>query len=71
MVNIWGLDQNIHESDGFTNYTVFSLWDTYRALHPLFNITQPKRNNDMIKSMLAHHDQSCAQNVACLESLCQ
>ncbi|MGB0948492.1 MAG: GH92 family glycosyl hydrolase [Marinirhabdus sp.] len=53
-----GLDQNTHPSKGFTNYTVFSLWDTYRALHPLFNITQPERNNDMIKSMLAHHDQS-------------
>ena len=53
-----GLDQNIHDSKGFTNYTVFSLWDTYRALHPLFNITQPQRNNDMIKSMLAHHDES-------------
>ena len=53
-----GLDQNIHHSEGFTNYTIFSLWDTYRALHPLFNITQPDRNNDMIKSMLAHHDES-------------
>jgi len=53
-----GLDQNIHQSEGFTNYTVFSLWDTYRALHPLFNIIQPSRNNDMIKSMLAHHNQS-------------
>ncbi len=53
-----GLDQNIHTSEGFTNYTVFSLWDTYRALHPLFNIIQPSRNNDMIKSMLAHHEQS-------------
>ncbi len=53
-----GLDQNIHQSDGFTNYTIFSLWDTYRALHPLFNITQPERNNDMIKSMLTHHDES-------------
>jgi len=53
-----GLDQNIHTSEGFTNYTIFSLWDTYRALHPLFNITQPKRNNDMIKSMIAHHDES-------------
>jgi len=53
-----GLDQNVHQSEGFTNYTVFSLWDTYRALHPLFNIIQPKRNNDMIKSMLAHHDES-------------
>ncbi len=53
-----GLDQNIHQSEGFTNYTIFSLWDTYRALHPLFNIIQPERNNDMIKSMIAHHDQS-------------
>lgn len=53
-----GLDQNVHTSNGFTNYTIFSLWDTYRALHPLFNITQPQRNNDMIKSMLAHQEQS-------------
>lgn len=53
-----GLDQNIHQADGFTNYTSFSLWDTYRALHPLFNILQPARNQDMIKSMLAHYDQS-------------
>jgi predicted alpha-1,2-mannosidase len=53
-----GLDQNIHKAEGFTNYTTFSLWDTYRALHPLFNIVQPKRNADMIQSMLAHYDQS-------------
>ncbi|MGN6193799.1 MAG: GH92 family glycosyl hydrolase [Ginsengibacter sp.] len=53
-----GLDQNVHKAKGFTNYTTFSLWDTYRALHPLFNIIQPKRNSDMIKSMLAHYDQS-------------
>ncbi|GGH06260.1 sugar hydrolase [Pedobacter zeae] len=53
-----GLDQGIHKADGFTNYTTFSLWDTYRALHPFFNITQPSRSNDMVKSMLAHYDQS-------------
>ena len=53
-----GLDQNIHQSDGFTNYSIFSLWDTYRALHPLFNLIQPERNNDMVQSMLAHFDQS-------------
>jgi putative alpha-1,2-mannosidase len=53
-----GLDQNIHKADGFTNYTTFSLWDTYRALHPLFNIIQPQRNADMVKSMLVHFDQS-------------
>lgn len=53
-----GLDHNIHQADGFTNYTVFSLWDTYRALHPLFNILTPERNTDMVKSMLAHYRQS-------------
>ncbi len=53
-----GLDQNIHTSDGFTNYTIFSLWDTYRALHPLFNLIQQHKNNDMIHSMMAHYDQS-------------
>jgi predicted alpha-1,2-mannosidase len=53
-----GLDQNVHTVKDFTNYTTFSLWDTYRALHPLFNIIQPKRNTDMINSMLAHFDQS-------------
>ncbi|OON68943.1 GH92 family glycosyl hydrolase [Hymenobacter sp. CRA2] len=53
-----GLDQNNHRADGFTNYTTFSLWDTYRALHPLFNVLQPRRNADMVQSMLAHFDQS-------------
>lgn len=53
-----GLDQQIHTAVDFTNYTIFSLWDTYRALHPLFNIIQPSRNADMVKSMLAHYDQS-------------
>ena len=53
-----GLDQNIHQSESFTNYTIFSLWDTYRALHPLFNLIQVERNNNMLKSMLAHYDQS-------------
>lgn len=48
------IDQNIHNAKDFTNYTIFSLWDTYRALHPLYNIIQPKRNNDFIKSMLSH-----------------
>ncbi len=53
-----GLDQNIHQSEGFEHYTIFSLWDTYRALHPFLNLVQPARNNDMIKSMLAHQEQS-------------
>ena len=53
-----GLDQNVHNAKGYTNYTTFSLWDTYRALHPFFNIMQPKRNREMIRSMTAHYDQS-------------
>jgi predicted alpha-1,2-mannosidase len=53
-----GLDQNNHHANGFTNYTTFSLWDTYRALHPFFTIVQPERNRQMIESMLAHYQQS-------------
>ena len=53
-----GFDQNIHRATGFTNYTVFSLWDTYRATHPLFALIQAPRDADMINSMLAHFDQS-------------
>ncbi|UCE03759.1 MAG: GH92 family glycosyl hydrolase, partial [Candidatus Latescibacterota bacterium] len=53
-----GLDGNIHTADGFTNYTIFSLWDTYRAQHPLLTILQPERTNHMIRSLLAHQQQS-------------
>ena len=53
-----GLDQDIHTARGFTNHTIFSLWDTYRALHPLLTILQPDRAADMVSSMLAHFDQS-------------
>lgn len=53
-----GLDQNIYKAAGFRNYTIFSLWDTYRALHPLFTIIQQERTSDIINSMLAHRRQS-------------
>ncbi len=53
-----GLDQNVYQAQGFTNYTSFSLWDTFRAFHPYMNLISPRRNSDMIKSMLAHYDQS-------------
>ncbi len=53
-----GLDQNVHQAGGYTNYTTFSLWDTYRALHPFLNLVQTSRNRDMVRSMLAHYDQS-------------
>lgn len=53
-----GIDGNIHVAEGFENYTIFSLWDTYRALHPLLSFLKPDRNTDMAKSMLAHWQQS-------------
>ncbi|MEO4714868.1 glycoside hydrolase domain-containing protein, partial [Bacteroides uniformis] len=49
-----GLDHNIHQAKGFTNYTIFSLWDTYRAEHPFLNLVKPERNADMVESMIKH-----------------
>lgn len=53
-----GIDHQIHTSDDFTNYTVFSVWDTYRALHPLYNLLYPSLSKDLISSFLAHQSQS-------------
>ena len=53
-----GLDRELHQSSGFTNYTVFSLWDTYRAEHPLLTLLKPFRARDMACSMMAHYSQS-------------
>ena len=53
-----GLDHNIHQAKGFTNYTIFSLWDTYRAEHPFLNLVKPERNADMVESMIKHEQQS-------------
>lgn len=53
-----GFDSNIHRARGFQNYAVFSLWDTFRATHPLFALIQSRRDSDMINSLLAHYDQS-------------
>lgn len=52
-----GMDNKIHKADGFTYYTVFSLWDTFRATHPLYTIIDRKRTLDFIKTFLAHYDQ--------------
>ena len=53
-----GLDQNIHQADGFKNYTVFSLWDTYRAEHPFLMLMKPTQARDMAMSMIRHQQQS-------------
>jgi predicted alpha-1,2-mannosidase len=52
-----GMDQKIHTAKNFTNYTVFSLWDTYRAFHPLLTIWDPERNNDFIQALLSKYDE--------------
>lgn len=54
----YGPDKKIHKADGWVNYGTFSLWDTYRAAHPLLTYTEPVRTNDMIKSFLAFYDQN-------------
>ena len=53
-----GPDKNTHKTDGWVNYSTFSLWDTFRASHPLFTITQQERTNDMVKSFLAFYRQN-------------
>ncbi len=52
-----GTDKKIYSNATFTNLTTFSLWDTYRAAHPLFTLYQTERVNDMISSMLAIYQQ--------------
>ncbi len=52
-----GTDSEIHPAGGFTNYTVFSLWDTYRAAHPLFTVTVPEMVPDFVNTMLAIREQ--------------
>lgn len=50
-----GTDGQVHKTNGFSNYTVFSLWDTYRALHPLMSIINKKRTGDWINTFLAQY----------------
>ncbi|MCK4922280.1 MAG: GH92 family glycosyl hydrolase, partial [Bacteroidales bacterium] len=52
-----GFDGEIHVAKDFTYYGEFSLWDTYRTVHPLYAILQPQRQNDMVKSLLTIAEQ--------------
>ena len=52
-----GIDLEIHKKTDFEYYTVFSLWDTYRAAHPLYTIIEQKRTNDFINTFLAKYDE--------------
>lgn len=52
-----GMDQQIHRAEGRRHYTVFSLWDTYRATHPLFTILERERTREFVQTMLAQYEQ--------------
>ncbi|MBN2071307.1 MAG: GH92 family glycosyl hydrolase [Candidatus Krumholzibacteriota bacterium] len=55
-----GRDLKIHSTDDFEYYTVFSLWDTYRAAHPLFTIIEPERTVDFMKTFLRQYKEGGA-----------
>ena len=52
-----GMDMKIHQTNEFDYYTVFSLWDTYRAAHPLYTIIEQDRTNDFINTFLAKYEE--------------
>jgi predicted alpha-1,2-mannosidase len=52
-----GWDQKLHKSETGEMYTNFSLWDTYRALHPFLALIYPEINSKLVKSMLERHRQ--------------
>ena len=52
-----GRDLKIHKTDNFDMYTVFSLWDTYRAAHPLYTLVQQKRTTDFIKTFIKQYEE--------------
>src|SRR5688572_4576503 len=52
-----GRDFKTHRAKDFDNYTVFSLWDTFRAAHPLYTIIDQRRTRDFINTFLAQYEQ--------------
>ncbi|WP_372800636.1 GH92 family glycosyl hydrolase [Lutibacter sp.] len=56
--NYKGANDNIVKANGFNRYDTFSLWDTYRAAHPLYTILHLERTSDMINSLLAHYKET-------------
>ncbi|PCH75760.1 MAG: alpha-mannosidase [Flavobacteriaceae bacterium] len=56
--NYKGANHQTENAHGFERYDTFSLWDTYRAAHPLYTILHPERTSDMINSLLAHYKET-------------
>ncbi|MFC4653871.1 GH92 family glycosyl hydrolase [Rheinheimera marina] len=53
-----GADGATHTQPGYQRHSLFSLWDTFRALHPLLTLSNPERVDDMVKSMLGFYDET-------------
>lgn len=51
------MGHEIKQDASYTNYTVFSLWDTFRAAHPLYTIVTPEQNQAFIRSLLRKYDE--------------
>ena len=52
-----GRDNQIHTAEGFDYYSVFSLWDTFRAAHPLYTLIEKKRTADFINTFIKQYEQ--------------
>ncbi len=52
-----GMDLEIHQTTDFDYYTVFSLWDTYRAAHPLYTIIEQERTSDFVNTLIAKYNE--------------
>jgi len=52
-----GRDNKIHHAEGFDYYSVFSLWDTFRAAHPMYTLIEKKRTADFINTFLKQYEQ--------------
>jgi alpha-1,2-mannosidase, putative len=53
-----GPDREVRKDPGYNYYSTFSLWDTFRAAHPLFTLVQPERTKDFLKTMVRHYELS-------------
>ena len=59
-----GADGKVYQTSDFVPYTIFSLWDTYRAVHPLYTLIDT-RNADYVNSLLAIYDQQKSLPIIC------
>ena len=53
-----GMDRQVQRAEGYTRYTVFSLWDTFRAAHPLYALIERARSADFVRTFLAMYRES-------------